>query len=146
MSYGIARVGDTITGSCTGAYKVYEATGVSPIVTNADGSTSGGDPIYGWVTYSETGVVEGVIETGSPEVKADGKAVARVGDTVSITKKYSNGNHLDPLTITGTISSGSNKVFADGKAVAYSGCFVTGDSNCSNITINSGSNSVFVDE
>lgn len=143
MSYGVARIGDGITGICTGQYQQYEQTGTTPITTNPDGSTSGGDPIYGWVTYAENGTVSGTITSGSSDVKANGKGIARVGDTVNIIKSYAHSNHLDSLNITGTISTGSSKHFANGKAITYIGCNVEAD-NCS-ITISSGSTDVTVD-
>lgn len=144
MSYGIARIDDTITGTCTGQYQIYEQTGTTPIVTNPDGSTSGGDPIYGWVTYTENGTVSGTIATGSADFKVNGKGVARIGDNVNIIKTYPHNNHLDSLNVTGTISTGSNKYFANGKGIARIGDSVQAD-NCV-ITINSGSSNTLKDD
>ena len=140
MSYGLARIGDTVQGNCNGDYQVYEQTGTTPIVENPDGSTSGGEPIYGWVTYNENGTASGTISTGSSIIldKVTGNGFARITDTVAITKTYAHSNHLDSLNIIGTINQGSVNVYVDNLSVAYIGCTVTA-SNCSGLVITTGS-------
>ena len=90
MSNGVARVGDTISGTCTGIYERYEIVG----------HDSDGDPIRRWVQYEESGKVKGVITSGSPDTFIDGLAVARV-EYGSITKTYPHSNHIDDLEVTG---------------------------------------------
>lgn len=132
MSNGVARVGDTISGTCTGIYERYETVG----------HDSDGHPIRRWVQYEESGTVTGIITSGSPDTFIDGLAVARVGDTVSITKTYPHSNHIDDLEVTGVISSGSDAMLVNGKKVACVGSKI----NASNVTatIERGSSTVFV--
>lgn len=122
----VARVGDSVRGSCYGDY-----------LYTVCGKTTCWD-----VTRSEGGSASGYIRSGSHNVFCNGKPVARVGDNVNISKDYSHGRHLDSLNITATISSGSSTVFCNGKSIARVGDRSSG-SNCSGLTIRSGSSNVF---
>jgi uncharacterized Zn-binding protein involved in type VI secretion len=72
--------------------------------------------------------VSGVISAGSPDVNANGKPVARLGDSVT---------HSCPHCGTGVVSSASGTVKANGIGVARAGDSVTYPGGGG--TINSGS-------
>lgn len=140
----VARVGDTVFGYCRGTYRVWERVGYKPIWgedENGNPIIIGYDPIYDWVYYEEDGVVTGTINNNGSNVKVNGVSIARIGDSVSLTKHYAHNNHTDPLNITGTITSGSNSVKANGRGVARVGDSVSA-SGCWGITITSGSNNI----
>lgn len=117
--------------------------GYTPEHCDEDGDCSGGEPIYDWVTYNESGSASGSISNGSGSVFINGVGVARKGDLVNISKSYSNSNHIDSLNVIGNINDGSSTVYVNGIPMAYNGCSVSA-SDCSGLTINQGSSNIYV--
>lgn len=139
--------GNTVAGSCNGNYLNYEITGHTPTypIYDVDGNqigTGGGNPIYGDVTYNESGTVSGNITNGSNNVYINSVKAARSGDSVNINKNYAHSRHIDSLNITGTINNSSPSVFVDGISMAYNGSSVSA-SGCSGVIVNQGSSNVF---
>lgn len=159
---GVAFNDSQVSGSTASGYVTYDIERLQSGSCNSwdeDGWCDGWDPDY-WVSDgsgSTNAVIEPSKVTATPsKVFVNGKAIAKVGDSVSeswvaspsvpsssSTRRYLNINPSESGSGTGKVSTGSSKVFVGGKQVAFIGSKVdTHLQTASNIT--SGSTNVFV--
>lgn len=138
-------------------YRKWEQVGTTSVYCetyDTDGTTclsyAGGDPIYGWVTYTTNATVTGVVDSSVTNVRINGVAPIINGDNTIETDTYSipsgeyvSGAHSNSTS--GSVTSGNgNNVFFNGVSASVIGSTITTHAS-TNSTINGGgSTNVFI--